>query len=180
MWKRWSRCGHASPMRCVRWASNLWRRAQTSCWLRSRTPPSSLPRCVPAASRSARSRSSLPPPPPARVDARQRDPHHDRSVAAPRARVRRTARGAAMTRVTIFDYGAGNLHSLAKALSRDGVSPRVEADPLAALDTDVLVLPGVGNFALAAERLAPGRDAMQDAIRRGLPTLGVCLGMQLL
>jgi len=85
-----------------------------------------------------------------------------------------------MTRVTIFDYGAGNLHSLAKALSRDGVSPRVEADPLAALDTDVLVLPGVGNFAQAAERLAPGRVAMQDAIRRGLPTLGVCLGMQLL
>ncbi len=85
-----------------------------------------------------------------------------------------------MTRVTIFDYGAGNLHSLAKALSDDGVSLCVQADPLAALDTDVLVLPGVGNFAQAAERLAPARAAMCDAIRGGLPTLGVCPGMQLL
>lgn len=85
-----------------------------------------------------------------------------------------------MTRVTIFDYGAGNLHSLAKSLSADGVSLCVRTDPLAALDTDVLVLPGVGNFAQAAERLAPARGAMRDAIRRGLPTLGVCLGMQLL
>lgn len=85
-----------------------------------------------------------------------------------------------MTRVTIFDYGAGNLHSLAKALSGDEVSLSVQSDPLAALDTDVLVLPGVGNFAQAADRLAPARDAVRDAICRGLPTLGVCLGMQLL
>lgn len=85
-----------------------------------------------------------------------------------------------MTRVTIFDYGAGNLHSLAKALTGDGVSLCVQADPLAALNTDVLVLPGVGNFAQAAERLALARDAVCDAIRGGLPTLGVCLGMQLL
>ena len=85
-----------------------------------------------------------------------------------------------MTRVTIFDYGAGNLHSLAKALAGDRVCLCVQTDPRAALETDVLVLPGVGNFAQAAERLAPARDAMRDAIRRGLPTLGVCLGMQLL
>ena len=61
-------------------------------------------------------------------------------------------------RVTIFDYGAGNLHSLAKALA----------------------VPGVGNFTVAAERLAPARGEVRDAIRAGLPTLGVCLGMQLL
>lgn len=85
-----------------------------------------------------------------------------------------------MTRVTIFDYGAGNLHSLAKALSGTGVELSVQPDPLAALDTDVLVLPGVGNFAQAAERLAPARGAMRTAILGGLPTLGVCLGMQLL
>lgn len=83
-------------------------------------------------------------------------------------------------RVTMFDYGAGNLHSLAKALSTENVDLRIETDPLAAVNTDVLVLPGVGNFIVAADRLAPARDAMRDAIRRGLPTLGVCLGMQLL
>ncbi len=86
-----------------------------------------------------------------------------------------------MPRVTIFDYGAGNLHSLAKALAEPGVEVRVEPDPTRATDTDVLVLPGVGSFAQAAGRLEPGREAMRDAIvRDGLPTLGVCLGMQLL
>ena len=83
-------------------------------------------------------------------------------------------------RVTLFDYGAGNLHSLGKALAVPGVAVVVETDPLAALDTDLLVLPGVGNFTVAAEKLAPARAEMLDAISRGLPTLGVCLGMQLL
>jgi glutamine amidotransferase len=83
-------------------------------------------------------------------------------------------------RVTIFDYGAGNLHSLAKGIALAGVDVRVEADPVRATETDALVLPGVGAFAAAAERLAPGREAMRDALRAGLPCLGICLGMQLL
>jgi glutamine amidotransferase len=84
-------------------------------------------------------------------------------------------------RVTLFDYGAGNLHSLAKALEAAGAEIRVETDPaLAVRDTDALVLPGVGAFAAAAERLAPGRDAMRSALGSGLPALGICLGMQLL
>ena len=56
----------------------------------------------------------------------------------------------------------------------------MEPDPVAACDTDVLVLPGVGAFGPAAARLAPGREAMRSAVRAGLPTLGICLGMQLL
>jgi glutamine amidotransferase len=84
-------------------------------------------------------------------------------------------------RVTIFDYGAGNLHSLAKAIERGGVDVHVETDPVrAVVDTDALVLPGVGAFGAAAERLAPGRAAMRDAVARGLPAIGICLGMQLL
>jgi imidazole glycerol-phosphate synthase subunit HisH len=82
--------------------------------------------------------------------------------------------------VTVFDYGAGNLHSLAKALAEGGDPVRIEPDPRAAVATDVLVLPGVGAFASAAERLAPGREAMRAAILAGLPCLGICLGMQLL
>jgi glutamine amidotransferase len=84
--------------------------------------------------------------------------------------------------VTLFDYGAGNLHSLAKALEGPDVTVRVETDPAHAVDagTDVLVLPGVGAFGAAVERLAPGRAAMRAAIQRGLPTIGICLGMQLL
>jgi glutamine amidotransferase len=82
--------------------------------------------------------------------------------------------------VTVFDYGAGNIHSLAKAIGRYGDTVRVEPDPLRATETDVLVLPGVGAFGTAARRLAPGREQMADAIRAGLPCLGICLGMQLL
>ena len=83
-------------------------------------------------------------------------------------------------RVTVFDYGAGNLHSLVKALATPGTDVCVEPDPVRTVDTDVLVLPGVGAFAPAAERLAPGREAAREAVARGLPCLGICLGMQLL
>ncbi|MDB4879333.1 MAG: Imidazole glycerol phosphate synthase subunit hisH [Gemmatimonadetes bacterium] len=83
-------------------------------------------------------------------------------------------------KVTIFDYGAGNLHSLGKALAREGSVVTVEADPLRAVDTDVLVLPGVGAFGSATARLAPGRDVMRAAVLGGLPAIGICLGMQLL
>ena len=84
--------------------------------------------------------------------------------------------------VTIFDYGAGNLHSLAKALECPDVVVRIESDPARAVEdgTNVLVLPGVGAFGAAAERLAPGREIMRAAIVGGLPTIGICLGMQLL
>jgi glutamine amidotransferase len=84
-------------------------------------------------------------------------------------------------RIAVFDYGAGNLHSLLKALEGDDRTLRVETDAAAAVQgSDALILPGVGAFAPAAARLASGRDAMRRAIREGLPTLGICLGMQLL
>ena len=83
-------------------------------------------------------------------------------------------------RATIFDYGAGNLHSLAKAVALAGATTVIESDPRRCVDTDLLVLPGVGSFPHAAERLAGGREHMRDAIVAGLPTIGVCLGMQLL
>jgi glutamine amidotransferase len=84
-------------------------------------------------------------------------------------------------RVSLFDYGAGNLHSLVKALEAGGATVRVETDPAAAVrDTQALVLPGVGAFAPAAARMAPGLHIMREALHRGLPALGICLGMQLL
>ncbi len=84
-------------------------------------------------------------------------------------------------RVSVFDYGAGNLHSLIKSLERAHTVVRVETDPRRAIvDVDALVLPGVGAFSPAAARLAPGLPAMRSALQRGLPCLGICLGMQLL
>jgi imidazole glycerol-phosphate synthase subunit HisH len=84
-------------------------------------------------------------------------------------------------RVTLFDYGAGNLHSLSKAiLLSSEVELQIETDATEAVNTDALILPGVGAFSSASERLFPGRAAMRDAILSGLPCLGICLGMQLL
>jgi len=83
-------------------------------------------------------------------------------------------------RVTVLDYGAGNLHSLAKALDDGSRCVHVETDPVVAVNCDLLVLPGVGAFGHAAASLAPGRAVLRDAIRGGLPCVGICLGMQLL
>jgi len=83
-------------------------------------------------------------------------------------------------RVAILDYGAGNLHSLAKAVNAAGAEARIESDPSAALRADALMLPGVGAFASAVQVIAPHRDELTAALRAGLPCLGICLGMQLL
>ena len=83
-------------------------------------------------------------------------------------------------RIVMFDYGAGNLHSLGKALAETGHTISVETDPRRAIKGDLLVLPGVGAFEPAAGRLAPGLADAHAAIESGLPTIGICLGMQLL
>ena len=83
-------------------------------------------------------------------------------------------------RIAILDYGAGNLHSLAKALTPFASTVRCEPDPLRCLDAGLFVLPGVGSFPQAASHLAAARAELHDAIASGLPVLGVCLGMQLL
>lgn len=83
-------------------------------------------------------------------------------------------------KVTLFDYGTGNLHSLAKALEAGGARVQVEADPTAAVDADALVLPGVGAFGAAAARLSAAAGELRAALDDGFPCLGICLGMQLL
>jgi glutamine amidotransferase len=83
-------------------------------------------------------------------------------------------------RLAVLDYGAGNMHSIAKALARAGADVRVETNPERCLDADGLVLPGVGAFSHATDRFVSSRRALRAAIDDGFPTLGICLGMQLL
>ncbi|MBW3534531.1 MAG: imidazole glycerol phosphate synthase subunit HisH [Gemmatimonadetes bacterium] len=83
-------------------------------------------------------------------------------------------------KVALFDYGAGNLHSLGKALERGGAAVRVTADWDEALAADALVLPGVGAFSAAVEALPSDPSRVREALEAGLPCLGICLGMQLL
>lgn len=82
--------------------------------------------------------------------------------------------------VALFDYGAGNLHSLGKALEEAGAGVRVTTDWKEALAQDALVLPGVGAFGPAAAALPKDRTPVREALAAGLPCLGICLGMQLL
>jgi len=81
--------------------------------------------------------------------------------------------------VALFDYGAGNLHSLGKALEGAGAGVTVTADWDQALSLDALVLPGVGAFGAAARALPDDRTRLRQALASGMPCLGICLGMQL-
>lgn len=87
-----------------------------------------------------------------------------------------------MTRLGLIDYGMGNLHSVQRALERLGA----EVDPVhhaaAIAPCDALVLPGVGAFDPAMERLrATGlEEPLKASCAAGRPLLGICLGLQLL
>ena len=85
-------------------------------------------------------------------------------------------------RIAILDYGMGNIRSVANAVDKvEGVESLV-SEPEQLADFDKLILPGVGAFAQAIQRLnESGLDAALDEYRAsGKPILGICLGMQLL
>ena len=95
-----------------------------------------------------------------------------------------------MQRLTIINYGSGNLHSAAKAFER--AAREIEADvaiavtdsPAAVLAADRVVLPGVGAFAdckRGVDAVAGMREALERTVREKLrPFLGICVGAQLM
>ena len=87
-----------------------------------------------------------------------------------------------MTRLGLIDYGMGNLHSVQRAFERLGASVEAVATAAAIDGCDALVLPGVGSFDPAMERLHQGQlvEAIQASCAAGRPLLGICLGLQLL
>ena len=85
-------------------------------------------------------------------------------------------------RIAVLDYGMGNLRSVEKAFEHVGAEVVRTADPEVAAEADGLVLPGVGAFARAMERVRElGFDRLvAEQAAAGKPVLGVCLGYQLL
>jgi imidazole glycerol-phosphate synthase subunit HisH len=85
-------------------------------------------------------------------------------------------------RVTLVDYGGGNLRSLRAAFARGGLDPAVTADPEAVAAARLVVIPGVGAArpAMDAIRRAGLDEAIGSALERGARLFGVCVGLQLL
>jgi imidazole glycerol-phosphate synthase subunit HisH len=81
--------------------------------------------------------------------------------------------------IAVIDYKAGNLASVMKALGALGASATVTEDPGVVRSAERVVLPGVGHFA-ATERLRERgiEDAVRDVMARGVPFLGICVGLQ--
>jgi len=86
------------------------------------------------------------------------------------------------TRIAILDYGMGNLRSVEKALEHVGVTATITNDPSEVQAADGVILPGVGAFPRAMERIGElGLDGLIAERREvGVPILGICLGLQLL
>ena len=84
--------------------------------------------------------------------------------------------------ITIFDYGAGNLRSVQNTLAKIGAPYKLVDDAAGLREAEKIILPGVGHFgqmvrALDAMRV---REAILEQIGKGVPFLGICLGLQAL
>jgi imidazole glycerol-phosphate synthase subunit HisH len=86
------------------------------------------------------------------------------------------------TRIAIIDYGMGNLRSVEKALEHVGATATISHDAAEVRAADGVILPGVGAFPRAMERIRGRGIGELIAERRqvGVPILGICLGLQLL
>ena len=84
--------------------------------------------------------------------------------------------------IAVIDYGVGNLFSLCSSLERIGAETVVTSDPEIIAKADKLILPGVGAFADAAQKLRDsGLDlVIKQQVKAGKEIMGICLGMQML
>jgi len=85
-----------------------------------------------------------------------------------------------MPLVSIIDYKVGNIFSMENALKKVGFRVEVNSESDKILQSDAVVLPGVGNFRVASQKLAPLKIVLNDYVHSGRLLLGSCLGMQLL
>ncbi len=84
--------------------------------------------------------------------------------------------------IALVNYGAGNIHSIEKALEYVGATVQVTNEPTVVAEAEAVVLPGVGSAGSAMAQITQHGldDAIREATQQGKPFLGICLGMQLL
>ena len=84
--------------------------------------------------------------------------------------------------IVVVDYHKGNLLSVARSMSAVGAEVVISDDPLTISQAHGIILPGVGSFEDAMRYIRPSGqgDAMVSSIKRGVPFLGICLGLHLL
>lgn len=87
-----------------------------------------------------------------------------------------------MTKITIIDYGMGNLYSVSKAVAAVGAEPVVTSDAEVIAQAEKILLPGVGAFGDCMANLEKSGliPVIKEHLAKGTPFLGICLGMQVL
>jgi glutamine amidotransferase len=83
-----------------------------------------------------------------------------------------------MAGIALIDYGAGNLTSVRKAFAACGAPVETPGAPSDLASARAVIVPGVGHFAATAPLAGAWRQAILDAVARGTPLLGICLGLQ--
>ena len=85
-------------------------------------------------------------------------------------------------KITIIDYGAGNILSVSRAFNECNASVEIQSDPKKIKNASFLVLPGDGSFSYASNRLKKTNifEILKKHFEKGNPLLGICLGMQML
>jgi len=85
-------------------------------------------------------------------------------------------------KISLLDYGAGNVTSVERALRRLGANPERSNSTESITNAQAIILPGVGHYSALIRALDKQnlRSALVDALHRGVPFLGICLGLQAL
>ncbi|MFQ5999421.1 MAG: imidazole glycerol phosphate synthase subunit HisH [Candidatus Bathyarchaeia archaeon] len=85
-----------------------------------------------------------------------------------------------MPQVSVVNYGVGNLRSVKRGLEKSGAKVLITHRPKDLIESDAIILPGVGAFAEAVKNLSPLASTLMQSVEDGKPLFGICLGLQLL
>jgi len=85
-----------------------------------------------------------------------------------------------MPKVSVVNYGVGNLRSVKRGLEKSGAKVLITHNPKDLIESDAIVLPGVGAFTEAIKNMSPLASIAMQSVEDRKPLFGICLGLQLL